>query len=183
MYRGLSLLCVTLHRVPVTQQLSHGMKQGFHVGPLLSFPSCCSTPSVTWQMLPRSFYSLCQPVAARCVPLHRPPRQLSGRALRAAGQCNRKLLAQQRSAWNSHRLQATSARMGDVFFLDDFAIRQWDDPSHSGTRIKGAKQAFVDEIHRQHGQAGQTDARIASQMLLVCNLVCAVVGASLVVIS
>lgn len=51
--------------------------------------------------------------------------------------------------------------MGDVFFLDDFAIRQWDDASYSGTRIRGDKQAFLNEIHKQHGQAGQMAAASA----------------------
>jgi hypothetical protein len=45
---------------------------------------------------------------------------------------------------------------GDVFFLDEFAIRQWDDPSYSGTRIEGDKHAFVNEIHRQHSQVAFT---------------------------
>ena len=45
---------------------------------------------------------------------------------------------------------ATTASMGDVFFLDEFAIRQWDDPDYSGTSIEGNKQEFMDEVHRQH---------------------------------
>lgn len=43
--------------------------------------------------------------------------------------------------------------MGDVFFLDEFASRQWDDPDYSGTSIEGNKQEFVDEVHRQHRHA------------------------------
>ena len=27
---------------------------------------------------------------------------------------------------------------GDVFFLDEFALRQWDDPAYGGTRCEGA---------------------------------------------
>jgi hypothetical protein len=30
------------------------------------------------------------------------------------------------------------ALAGPVFFLDDFAIRQWDDPNYSGTRMRCA---------------------------------------------
>jgi hypothetical protein len=30
------------------------------------------------------------------------------------------------------------ALAGPVFFLDDFAIRQWDDPNYSGTRMRRA---------------------------------------------
>ena len=48
---------------------------------------------------------------------------------------------------------ATLASMGDVFFLDEFASRQWDDPDYSGTSIEGNKQEFVDEVHRQHRHA------------------------------
>ena len=48
---------------------------------------------------------------------------------------------------------ATSASMGGVFFLDEFAIRQWDDPDYSGTSIEGNKQEFVNEVHRQHRHA------------------------------
>lgn len=33
---------------------------------------------------------------------------------------------------------------GDVFFLDEFADRQWDDPNFSGTRFSCDRKAFVD---------------------------------------
>lgn len=39
---------------------------------------------------------------------------------------------------------------GATFFLDDFAARQWDDEAYSGTRISYDKEAFVQEVHRQH---------------------------------
>ena len=48
---------------------------------------------------------------------------------------------------------ARAASMGDVFFLDEFASRQWDDPDYSGTTIEGDKQKFINEVHRQHRQA------------------------------
>ncbi len=63
--------------------------------------------------------------------------------------------------------------MGGVFFLDEFAIRQWDDPNYSGTRIQGDKQQFIDEIHRQHSQVGalkllnQMHGRILSKRRMI----------------
>ena len=39
---------------------------------------------------------------------------------------------------------------GDVFFLDNFAIRQWDDPFYAGTRLTIDKVEFVDKIHEYH---------------------------------
>ncbi len=38
----------------------------------------------------------------------------------------------------------------DVFFLDDFAIRQWDDERYSGTRIAFDKAEFVKRVHDAH---------------------------------
>ena len=32
---------------------------------------------------------------------------------------------------------------GEVFFLDEFAVRQWDNPNCSGTRISFDKAEFV----------------------------------------
>jgi hypothetical protein len=48
----------------------------------------------------------------------------------------------------------TAAWVGDVFFLDDFALRQFDDPLYSGTRISYDKQTFVDKIHAFHKVGG-----------------------------
>ena len=55
-----------------------------------------------------------------------------------------------RSSLNgARRALATRAAMGyelpagDVFFLDEFAVRQWDDPSYSGSRISHDKADFV----------------------------------------
>lgn len=39
---------------------------------------------------------------------------------------------------------------GDIFFLDEFAARQWDDPNYSGTRIQYDKAEFVAKIHDYH---------------------------------
>ena len=60
---------------------------------------------------------------------------------------------------------ATSASMENVFFLDEFAIRQWDDPDYSGTSIEGNKQEFVDEVHRQHRHA----RTISVSMMLIAS--------------
>ena len=32
---------------------------------------------------------------------------------------------------------------GETFFLDAFAVRQWDDPNYSGSRISWDKADFV----------------------------------------
>ena len=52
---------------------------------------------------------------------------------------------------------ASSSRMelpaGDTFFLDDFAARQWLDPSYSGTKLEGGlaeMAAFVARVHDLH---------------------------------
>ena len=42
----------------------------------------------------------------------------------------------------------------DIFFLDDFAIRQWDDPNYSGTIISHDKIDFVGKIHDYHTSSG-----------------------------
>lgn len=39
---------------------------------------------------------------------------------------------------------------GDVFFLDNFAVRQWDDPFYAGTRLTIGKEEFVKKIHEYH---------------------------------
>jgi hypothetical protein len=49
---------------------------------------------------------------------------------------------------------------GDVFFLDEFADRQWDDPDFSGTRFSCDKKEFVDRVHQaaqEQGGAGLVD--------------------------
>ena len=38
----------------------------------------------------------------------------------------------------------------DTFFLDDFAMRQWDDPNYGGTKIDFAKADFVKRVHDAH---------------------------------
>jgi len=42
----------------------------------------------------------------------------------------------------------------DIFFLDDFVIRQWDDPNYSGTIISHDKIDFVGKIHDYHTSSG-----------------------------
>lgn len=41
-----------------------------------------------------------------------------------------------------------------VFFLDDFAVRQWDDPDYKGTRIpkSTAKESFLQKMHEYYEQ-------------------------------
>jgi len=45
---------------------------------------------------------------------------------------------------------------GDTFFLDDFAIRQWDDPNYSGTRISFDKAEFVKRVHECYRESSST---------------------------
>ena len=68
----------------------------------------------------------------------------------------RALLARARPCAAAHRAAAacrtttTMALAGPVFFLDDFAIRQWDDPNYSGTRLSSDKADFVRRIRAAH---------------------------------
>jgi hypothetical protein len=39
---------------------------------------------------------------------------------------------------------------GNIFFLDSFAMRQWDDPAFAGTRMTGDKTDFVRRVHAHH---------------------------------
>ncbi|KAK9904840.1 hypothetical protein WJX75_003595 [Coccomyxa subellipsoidea] len=44
---------------------------------------------------------------------------------------------------------------GEMFFLDEFAIRQWDDPNYSGTRICYSKSDFVEKLHDLHAKGAE----------------------------
>ncbi|GAB4817927.1 hypothetical protein N2152v2_004973 [Parachlorella kessleri] len=69
---------------------------------------------------------------------------------------------------------------GDVFWLDTFAIRQWDDPSYAGTRISHDKEDFVDRMHHAfHAEGRQLVDGYAPfcKHLFVPNFVRATVGA------
>jgi hypothetical protein len=48
-----------------------------------------------------------------------------------------------RQTMSSHAFDRSYVH-GDVFFLDEFADRQWDDPNFSGTRFSCDRKAFVD---------------------------------------
>ena len=52
-----------------------------------------------------------------------------------------------------------SGLVTDTFFLDDFAMRQWDDPNYGGTKIDFDKAAFVARVHDAHksGEAPLVD--------------------------
>mmetsp|Transcript_4367 Transcript_4367/g.11853 ORF Transcript_4367/g.11853 Transcript_4367/m.11853 type:complete len:257 (+) Transcript_4367:57-827(+) len=43
---------------------------------------------------------------------------------------------------------------GDTFFLDGFALRQWDDPNYGGTRINFDKKQFVEQVHQLFNESG-----------------------------
>lgn len=60
-----------------------------------------------------------------------------------------------RAAGNRHSVRSVATMAapqlaGDVFFLDSFAIRQWDDPNYAGTRIAGDKAEFLRKVHEAH---------------------------------
>jgi hypothetical protein len=54
----------------------------------------------------------------------------------------------------------SSFPVAGIFFLDDFAARQWDDPNYAGTRVPPAgslgKQAFVDAVAAAHSAASSS---------------------------
>jgi Protein of unknown function (DUF3228) len=43
-----------------------------------------------------------------------------------------------------------SSLASSTFYLDNFAIRQWDDPNYSGTRISFDKAEFVGKVQEHH---------------------------------
>lgn len=55
---------------------------------------------------------------------------------------------------SSHRRNEsrTMATEDGVFFLDAFALRQWDDPSYSGSRISHSKDDFLHRVHDYHSK-------------------------------
>lgn len=128
-------------------------------------------------MLFRRCPAVLQPIAAYTSRPYCPPSHGTRQARGAAGQFQGQSLAQisikNTSRPKEARCLDASACMGGVFFLDKFAIRQWDDPNYSGTRIQGDKQHFIDEIHRQHSQVGalkllnQMHGRILSKRRMI----------------
>jgi len=68
---------------------------------------------------------------------------------------------------------------GDVFFLDGFALRQWDDPGYSGTKISFDKAEFVRKVHEFHRQGAPLVDGYAPfcKHIFVPNFVGAKVGA------
>lgn len=152
----------------VTQQLPSVLELGCRrCQPLLR---CFSTTlsgkyaAVCELMLVRGCAGVIQPVAARSVRSCGPSTQLLRQALSSIWQAELYNSSRYRLVTSfppkraslSRAAGSSSSSMGDhtgvVFFLDEFAIRQWDDPRYSGTKIEGDKQAFVDEIHRQHSK-------------------------------
>eukprot|EP00959_Pyramimonas_sp_CCMP1952_P071148 1485454-Pyramimonas_sp.AAC.3 len=58
-------------------------------------------------------------------------------------------LSQRRGVARSRLVMAAfdPSLVGEVFFLDSFAQRQWDDPQYSGTTISFDKAEFTKKIH------------------------------------
>lgn len=50
---------------------------------------------------------------------------------------------------------AAAPPAGDLFYLDNFAARQWDDPKYQGTRISADKEEFVRRVHQCHKEGAQ----------------------------
>jgi hypothetical protein len=51
------------------------------------------------------------------------------------------------SAHIARQVRSMALISGDTFFLDEFALRQWDDPNYGGTRISHDKADFVARVH------------------------------------
>lgn len=49
---------------------------------------------------------------------------------------------------------ASPLLFGDTFWLDSFALRQWDDPNYGGTRIDYDKQKFLNRVHEAFHESG-----------------------------
>ena len=80
------------------------------------------------------------------------------------------------------RVQAAPVYAGDVFFLDAFAQRQWDDPLTGGTAIQCDKAEFVTRVHEFHkGGAALVDGYAPfCKHIFVPNFVGAKVGSLLI---
>lgn len=57
----------------------------------------------------------------------------------------------------------------DIFFLDDFAIRQWDDPNYSGTIIAHDKIDFVRKIHDYHTSSSSGEHKLVDGYAPFCK--------------
>ena len=59
------------------------------------------------------------------------------------------------TSFSSHRAMATLIS-GDTFFLDHFALRQWEDPNFAGTRMVNCdKHEFVEKVHAHFKATGE----------------------------
>ncbi len=77
------------------------------------------------------------------------------------------------------RAMTTSLLSGSTFWLDTFALRQWDDPDFAGTRIAHDKRDFVERVHAFHAEGAQLVDGYAPfcKHVFVPNFVGATVGA------
>ena len=50
--------------------------------------------------------------------------------------------------------KATSSKycVGEHFFLDPFAQRQWDDPDYKGGRIRASKEEFTKKVNEHYAK-------------------------------
>lgn len=54
------------------------------------------------------------------------------------------------------KIMAASLISGETFFLDHFALRQWQDSNFAGTRMNCDQQEFVDKVHSHFNSGGKT---------------------------
>eukprot|EP01025_Chloroclados_australasicus_P024576 TRINITY_DN2464_c0_g1_i1.p2 TRINITY_DN2464_c0_g1~~TRINITY_DN2464_c0_g1_i1.p2 ORF type:complete len:203 (-),score=27.45 TRINITY_DN2464_c0_g1_i1:595-1203(-) len=74
---------------------------------------------------------------------------------------------------------STVKALSSTFYLDDFALRQWDDPNYQGTRISYDKVKFVEQIQKHYDQHQELAPGYADfcKHVFIPNFVGAKVGA------
>eukprot|EP01026_Neomeris_dumetosa_P053412 TRINITY_DN4768_c1_g1_i2.p1 TRINITY_DN4768_c1_g1~~TRINITY_DN4768_c1_g1_i2.p1 ORF type:complete len:222 (-),score=20.24 TRINITY_DN4768_c1_g1_i2:565-1173(-) len=73
---------------------------------------------------------------------------------------------------------SSNTAIATTFYLDNFALRQWDDPNYQGTRIQYDKIKFVEEVQKHYDEHGQLIDGYANfcKHIFVPNFVGAKVG-------
>jgi len=67
----------------------------------------------------------------------------------------KRTLFRPRSTFSSKSKMAASLISGETFFLDHFALRQWQDSGFAGTRMDCDQQEFVDKVHSHFKSGGE----------------------------
>ena len=71
--------------------------------------------------------------------------------LSRASNC-RRIVSSSRS--KNSKIMAATLISGDTFFLDHFALRQWNDANFAGTRMNCDQQEFVEKVHAHFKSGG-----------------------------